>query len=608
MLGLINKRCTLIIDPNGIVRGMCEGVWDAAGHRNFAERWLTRIEHELSLRSQSTSQTSLALPSPTTTAANNEVTRVKQQSGEDGQDRASRHGVAPQTTQRHHGGKPGSGSSLREMFSVEMRPRESQGSDDSNVSATATQAAKPASRRGLRGLLSKKPPPVPPTWENLDDGVQAFGQTDVAADHDRSRSACASPVESPTFPNGATTSNFPLRRSNGSGVDLSSPSQRSTPSGATQMMASRSAESHFGPRAPQQQGQTASPLAEQHSSSPPDSQGFVMVGPADLIGTSPGSSLGLSSSQGGSHLYSGNAIARPTTPTRQAPAPPVQRSSPAMIPGDFNTSRLRGGPAPRTPSRTSSRVGARPTTLQTNGSRPATREHYDSIDAALRSPKFKGLDDHLNGGSNGGRVTPLAPRPPPTNRVAPASSQETSVDSGFVQSHDTSSSSRRGSEDSVSEAQVQAVKRVTINKEPVSPQRLSRNGSISRVPASPRSRILPTTLGDGADTALHGMRTPVTASPRLANPSGQTSTANANRSELAGGDESPETVTPRRIPSDEQLANLSLVETPLSVASSSSSSSSYSESNRSPFPPSERRPSEASMASTSSQDSAGTFG
>ncbi|CAD6890126.1 unnamed protein product [Tilletia laevis] len=47
LLGLVNSRCTFIIDPSGIVRAVLEGVWDGVGHRRFAERWLIRIGSEL---------------------------------------------------------------------------------------------------------------------------------------------------------------------------------------------------------------------------------------------------------------------------------------------------------------------------------------------------------------------------------------------------------------------------------------------------------------------------------------------------------------------------------------------------------------------------------
>lgn len=50
LMGLIDGRCTFIIDQDGIVRAMLDGVWDYKGHRDFAEKWLCRIEHELSGR------------------------------------------------------------------------------------------------------------------------------------------------------------------------------------------------------------------------------------------------------------------------------------------------------------------------------------------------------------------------------------------------------------------------------------------------------------------------------------------------------------------------------------------------------------------------------
>ncbi|EST05041.1 Alkyl hydroperoxide reductase subunit C/ Thiol specific antioxidant [Kalmanozyma brasiliensis GHG001] len=50
LMGLIDGRCTFIIDQDGVVRAMLDGVWDYKGHRDFAEKWLCRIEHELSGR------------------------------------------------------------------------------------------------------------------------------------------------------------------------------------------------------------------------------------------------------------------------------------------------------------------------------------------------------------------------------------------------------------------------------------------------------------------------------------------------------------------------------------------------------------------------------
>lgn len=50
LLGLVDARCTFIIDHRGIVRAMLDGIWDYKGHRDFAERWLCRIEHDLAGR------------------------------------------------------------------------------------------------------------------------------------------------------------------------------------------------------------------------------------------------------------------------------------------------------------------------------------------------------------------------------------------------------------------------------------------------------------------------------------------------------------------------------------------------------------------------------
>lgn len=50
--GLLDNRATFIIDPSGIVRGLAEGVLNAIGHLQFAEKWLIRLEDELSERSK----------------------------------------------------------------------------------------------------------------------------------------------------------------------------------------------------------------------------------------------------------------------------------------------------------------------------------------------------------------------------------------------------------------------------------------------------------------------------------------------------------------------------------------------------------------------------
>ncbi|UZJ57087.1 hypothetical protein CBS101457_006407 [Exobasidium rhododendri] len=52
MMGMVDMRSTFIIDPSGIVRGVAEGVLNSAGHLKFAERWLIRLEDELSERSR----------------------------------------------------------------------------------------------------------------------------------------------------------------------------------------------------------------------------------------------------------------------------------------------------------------------------------------------------------------------------------------------------------------------------------------------------------------------------------------------------------------------------------------------------------------------------
>jgi peroxiredoxin len=51
-MGLFDTRSTFIIDPSGIVRGLAEGVYNSKDHVKFAEKWLVKLEEELSERSK----------------------------------------------------------------------------------------------------------------------------------------------------------------------------------------------------------------------------------------------------------------------------------------------------------------------------------------------------------------------------------------------------------------------------------------------------------------------------------------------------------------------------------------------------------------------------
>lgn len=218
-LGLLNSRCTFIIDHDGIVRGMCEGIFDGIGHRKFAERWLVRIEHELADRTRDVSvdkTTNLDFFKPMT---KEEVAGLRVKHGSEnsasggGIDRAPRYGAAPMAGElgkrkkrsvRHFlslhsasDGQPPHISTVSKHAANALVGAHggaefgsSQGSDQSSTSlplsrGNSVEKQGSLGRKSLLRLLGGRRdilPPVPPVYENLDEKLQMYGVADASGE------------------------------------------------------------------------------------------------------------------------------------------------------------------------------------------------------------------------------------------------------------------------------------------------------------------------------------------------------------------------------------------------------------------------------------------
>ncbi|KAJ9479696.1 putative Peroxiredoxin DOT5 (putative) [Pseudozyma hubeiensis] len=145
LMGLIDGRCTFIIDQDGIVRAMLDGVWDYKGHRDFAEKWLCRIEHELAGR-----QRFYIEHDADESVACDEISRnVKIVYG----DAVAARGIA---TAPRHGAAPSAAKTKTSTSSLKPNPLPSSEPKTASVSL-ATEAAQSVprhkSRRNLRNWL-----------------------------------------------------------------------------------------------------------------------------------------------------------------------------------------------------------------------------------------------------------------------------------------------------------------------------------------------------------------------------------------------------------------------------------------------------------------------
>ncbi|CAO1620300.1 unnamed protein product [Sympodiomycopsis kandeliae] len=193
-MGLINGRSTFVIDPDGIVRAQCEGVLAAAGHRQFAEKWLIRIEHELVGRDRNVEELRLPSSGDDTVADQDDeeedlssgsahenkmatggsstyrVVRGKENSAPSaGIDKAPRYGAAPLPPMPHikspssgkfrgliskH--KGGSADHIASSFPTQSTHFAAQSNDDLQLRSSGRQVQSPSSRARAASLKSSK--------------------------------------------------------------------------------------------------------------------------------------------------------------------------------------------------------------------------------------------------------------------------------------------------------------------------------------------------------------------------------------------------------------------------------------------------------------------
>lgn len=227
-LGLINNRCTFVLDHDGIVRGMCEGVFDGVGHQKFAERWLIRIEHELAGRTRDVFTEESGEPiffNPMTRdeGGSHRIKHGLQNSAKGaGVDQAPRHGAAPVAGKvpknkkrsmrhflsqlSHHDASAPATSGMKEHRSAyttqngssrSSHDGSSNGHEDRQMAVFAHTGANASSpslsqgssaekhgsigRKSIRKILKSRratPPPVPPTYENFDQDLRMYDDGD----------------------------------------------------------------------------------------------------------------------------------------------------------------------------------------------------------------------------------------------------------------------------------------------------------------------------------------------------------------------------------------------------------------------------------------------
>lgn len=513
-LGLINNRCTFVIDHDGIVRGMCEGVLDGVGHKKFAERWLVRLEHEL---------------------ANQGV--QEHESKED----------APSSAQ------PPNDSREARQEPSSLRP--------SKDGSAATLSAPRRARKTFRRVFSTKrstPPPLPPTYENFDEDVRMYGQVDSGSrervtsngsngshrDCERSsvhssgsgRSAGqSSHAQSRTV---SDTSSGMMRQASDQGGEAARAKQASPSRNGISTLAPK----HFAPSAAPSNLRNARPQTADNGAVV-DSLGMQKLSmrhtPAQEEGNTLAESPELKSapskskmrSASGAHSKSSSSstiapLARPLPPNRTTSRGALRTSSSL-------SSSLSAPPVPPLPSSQSLRFSLQPLRDQnsTNGLgssalQSSTLSRSGSSGAFARPGE--GRPD------SNGRVTPtaLGPRPPARALSRPATPKDEVDFSGQTQPL------RRASLDSINDAQIQEAKRFVIHKEPVSPRQLSRNDSISRqnVQGGIRSPTRPTAKprqAQGGNHSRQSSRSSTAVSESLGRPSTSVTTGSQSSSSTA---------------------------------------------------------------------------
>lgn len=528
-----------------------------------------------------------------------------------------------------------------------------------HVEATAGSAVRGLSaKRSLRKGLFKRsgaPAPLPPTYENLDSGVQDYGEVeDVSLAHRRGMAD-----QRPGSWEGPKT-----------GVIGQSPTRMSRHPGSGPPSPLRSNGEKLGSHSRTGSGGSQNPdgAARKYAGSEEDDDSFVPIPmpkshTADkkapkssshrLSGVVKGSVLPpitSSLSRANSQQQSRAVVPPPTLAEvdedRETEA--VVRSiangavdiTPRAVPlqstkavSPSNTSFSMAGPIPQAPKRTTSRIQHQPPILaQLSPGRITTKSSTDTVLESTRSPpppKYSSLTPtttfDATRAPNGAYSHNLAPRPPAT-RIAPVRSQPQETTKRHVvtpggQDDDDSSDGELtegeglDDDDPLSDAvQVQAAHRMTLHSQPVSPIRsgdfaaMRRERTLSKsglsgdygvpTPASPSSFIGST--GSGGGRSNPSFSTEASIRSQAPAPALSPSALNADGRALSS-DAGSSSITSSTSASDLQRVDMERRDSERTDASSSFFADEVRREGH-------RRPSGASMASSLSQNSAGTFG
>jgi hypothetical protein len=523
-----------------------------------------------------------------------------------------------------------------------------------NGDAVAGTSAKSLSgKRSLRKGLFKRggaPAPLPPTYENFDSGVRDFGEVEdvlsakrVGATDQRPgswegpsnrRVIAQSPTSMSHYPGSGPPSPSRLNGEKYGSHTRSGSSGSQNPDGAARKHAGGEEDDDTFVPIPMPKQSTTEKKGSKNSSH--RLSGVVKGGGLPPLT----SSLARSASQQQSRTVvppptlaevdedrETEAVVRriangavDVTP-RAAPLQSAAYTSPS------NIAFSMAGPIPQAPKRTTSRVQHQPPILaQLSPGRIAAKSSTDTVLEAGKGPsppKYSSLNPSTTfdatRGPNGVYSHNLAPRPPAT-RIAPVRSQPQETTKRHVvtpggQDDDDNSSDGDLTEgegfdddDPLSDAvQVQAAHRLTLHSQPVSPIKsgdlaaMRRERSLSKTglsgdyvgptPASPSSFIGSTGSGGGRSNLSIRSQAPAPAlSPGILNGEGRELSSDAGSSSIASTSAS-----------DLQRLDMERRDSERTDASSSFVVEDVLREGH-------RRPSAASVASSASQNSAGTFG
>lgn len=415
----------------------------------------------------------------------------------------------------------------------------------SNDSLSRASSSKSGGRRSLRNVFARKaPPPLPPTYQHFDDNVQDFGQVEEVptAQYDGvtyvTRYGGAGPQNGHWDGKSATSSGSGSRRGGAHSRSPSSAShggnaahgngrnvratdavpvvsiRRGAGSGRESPLSTGTAMYPTSPNLGSYSHLHGSRNSEARGSKNREdggSRGTSRQAPAPSSGDSNLVGLGIPEpvqhSAANTRSSSVPAAARPPRRSRDVPDDvPRDAIEDEDESEDFVTQLADGvidlTPRPRyeqyqqgLPVRPSTATGqeSHGSSVKPFGSqrtRPAGSRPRSSSRPSGETVRSSSVTGHLRHvasdenlyGEASGRLTPLAPRPRPSTRpqVAPSRAQRDS---------EAASALSRESFESLNGAQVQAAKRMVIHKDPVSPRRMSRSGSLSTTRTMPSPSI-----------------------------------------------------------------------------------------------------------------------